>query len=329
MSQSAVMNTLRKLGASDIELTPIGLGCWQFSENKGPAGKFWDAVSEEDTAAIVKTALDEGMNWFDTAEAYGHGRSEAGLARSLTEAGVSNGDVVVATKWLPIGRTARSIGKTIDDRLRYLSPYGIDLHQVHQPFGSLSSYAAQMDAMADLVERDAVRTVGISNFSATKMRTCAEALSKRGVPLVSNQMRYSLLDRSIESNGVMDAAKELGVTIIAYSPLAQGLLTGKFHDDPSLIKKRGGPRRFMSAFRRSGLAKSAPVVEELKRIGEAHDASPAQVALAWLTAFHGDTVVAIPGASKPRHALEAAGSMRVDLAPEELERLDVVSRPFL
>jgi aryl-alcohol dehydrogenase-like predicted oxidoreductase len=320
---------MRKLGTSDIEITPIGLGCWQFSENKGPAGKFWDAVSPEDTAAIVKTALDGGINWFDTAEAYGHGRSEAGLARALTVAGTADGDVVIATKWLPVGRTAGSIKKTIDTRLRYLDPFSIDLHQVHQPIGSLSRHAAQMEAMADLVDAKKIRTIGISNFSAKAMRRCADVLAARKLSLASNQMRYSLLDRSIESNGVIAAAKELGVTIIAYSPLAQGLLSGKFHDDPSLIKKRGGPRRFLPAFGRSGLAKSAPVVEELKRIANTHDATPSQVALAWLTTFHGDTVVAIPGASKPRHAEEAAASMRVELDADELERLDVASRAFL
>jgi len=323
------MTKLRKLGQSEIEITPIGLGCWQFSENKSPAGKFWDAVSPEDTAAIVETALAHGMNWFDTAEAYGNGRSEAGLARALSEAGKSDGDVIIATKWLPLFRTARSIEATIGDRLRHLGGFSIDLHQVHQPRGSLSGHAAQMEAMANLVEAKKVRTVGISNFSAAAMRACHRALAKRDLPLVSNQMRYSLLDRSIEKNGVMDAAKALGVTIIAYSPLAQGLLTGKFHDDPTLIKKRGGPRKVLPAFRKSGLAKSAPVIDELKKIAAAHDAKPSQVALAWLTTFHGDTVVAIPGASKARHAEEAAGSMRIRLSKGELDRIDVVSRRFL
>ena len=278
---------------------------------------------------IVKASLEGGINWFDTAEAYGWGRSEAALSRALKTLGKADGDVVIATKWMPAFRSACSITRTIDDRLNHLNGFHIDLHQVHSQYGSFSSHEKQMEAMAQLVQEGKIRTVGISNFSAKAMRQAHEYLAKHNIPLVSNQMEYSLLKRRIESNGVMETAKELGITIIAYSPLAQGLLSGKFHDNPDLIKARKGPRRFRPQFKKRGLQKSAPVIEELKRIAKKYDATPSQVALRWLIQFHGDTVVAIPGATKVRHAEENAGVLKFVLDDEDLVRLDEISQQFL
>jgi len=323
------MLNLRKLGKSNIAITPIGLGCWQFSEGKGFAGKYWGAVEDQTMIDIVKTSLEGGINWFDTAEAYGWGRSEAALSRALKTLDKADGDVIIATKWMPVFRCARSITRSIDNRLNHLNGFHIDLHQIHSQYGSFSSYEKQMEAMAQLVHEGKIRTVGISNFSARVMRQAYESLAKYNLPLVSNQMEYSLLKRRIESNGVMEMAKELGITIIAYSPLAQGLLSGKFHDDPNLIKGRSGPRRYRPQFKKRGLQKSAPVVEELKRLAEKYDATPSQMALRWLIQFHGDTVVAIPGATKIRHAEENVGVLNFILEEDDLVRLDKVTRQFL
>ncbi|HEX8435864.1 aldo/keto reductase [Archangium sp.] len=318
---------LRRLGRSDIEISAVGLGCWQFSEGFGLAGGFWEALPAETVQEIIDASLLGGINWFDTAEAYGNGRSERALAAALTRLGKKPGDVVVATKWLPILRLASNLGKTIDERLACLSPFAIDLHQIHQPF-ALATVAAQANAMADLVEAGKIRTVGVSNFSAKRMRAAHAALARRGIPLVSNQMPYSLLDRRIESSGVMAAAKELGITLIAYSPLAQGLLSGKFHDDPSLIRGRTGPRKYLPGFRAKGLERSRPLVDELRKIATAHGVTASQVALNWLAHFHGDTVVVIPGATKRRHAEENVGSMGFTLSQAELGRIDELSRQF-
>ena len=319
------MNARRRLGRSDIEITPIGLGCWQFSGGKGVGGAFWDATPPSTMDAIVAASLRGGVNWFDTAEVYGNGRSEKALAHALHAAGQKNGEVVVATKWWPILRTAANIGATIGDRLRCLGGFGIDLHQVHFPH-ALSSIAAQMRAMADLVAAGQIRTDGLSNFSARAMRTAHAALASHGLPLVSNQVRYSLLHRRIEDNGVLATARELGITIIAYSPLAQGILTGKYHQDPTLIRSRSGPRKWMPSFRGRGLAKSRAVVEELRRIATAHGATPSQIALAWVVQMHGDAVVAIPGASSVRQAEENAAAMALELTADERARLDVLSQ---
>jgi aryl-alcohol dehydrogenase-like predicted oxidoreductase len=276
---------------------------------------------------IVAASLQAGINWFDTAELYGNGRSEVALSRALLAAGRTNGDVVVATKWHPLLRAASSITQTIGVRRARLAPFGIDLHQVHQPI-ALSSTRAQMNAMADLAESGAIRTVGVSNFSPRRMRKAHAVLGARGIPLVSNQVRYSLLHRGIERNGVLATAQELGITIIAYSPLAQGILSGKYHRDPALIRGRSGPRKWLPDFRARGLERSRPLVEELERIARAHGATAAQVALNWLAHAHGETVVAIPGATSEAQARDNALALSFRLTGAESGRLEELSRPF-
>ncbi len=192
---------MRTLGWTGIPITPIGLGLMEFSGGGGWLGKLFPVIPQEDKDAIVKAAIDGGINWFDTAELYGSGVSEASLATALKAAGRADGDVVVATKWWPMFRTARNIRRTIGTRLGFLDGFSISVYMVHQPFG-FSSVEAEMEAMADLVEAGRIRSVGVSNFSAERMRRAHAVLQKRGLPLAVNQMRYSLLDRSIEQNGV-------------------------------------------------------------------------------------------------------------------------------
>jgi aryl-alcohol dehydrogenase-like predicted oxidoreductase len=320
------MTALRRLGASEIMISPIGLGCWQFSQGHGLGGKFWGMMTDAEITEVVRISLEGGINWFDTAEAYGWGASEHALARALKTLGKAPGEIVVATKWHPLFRTAQSIPKTIGARIEYLGGYPIDLFQIHNPL-SFSSIGAQMEAMARLVEDGRIRSAGVSNFSARQMRKARAALARHGLRLVSNQVRYSLLDRKIETNGVLDTAKDLGVTIIAYSPLAQGLLSGKFHADPSLVRRTPGFRKYMGAFRPRGLEKSRPVIEALRDIAARHGVTSSQVALNWVAAVHGDSVVAIPGASSRAQAAENAGALSFSLAREDVELLDRVSRP--
>lgn len=322
------------LGQTQIPLSPIGLGCWQFSKGQGMAGSYWPALSDEDTHAIVKASLDGGISWFDTAEAYGNGASERSLSESLQRLEVSPGSVALATKWMPIFRRAASIGKTIQDRLDALDPFGIDLHQIHNP-GSFSSVRSQIREMARLVEEGRVRAIGVSNFSAKAFRKAQSAAREFGISVASNQMQYSLLNRKIEDNGVLHAAKEAGATIIAYSPLAQGLLTGKFHKDPEMIRSRPGPRRFLKRFRPASLEKTRPLVELLRRVAEDkskdlnQEITPAQVALAWTVQFHEDTIVAIPGASKVEQARLNAGALQISLSDDELAHIDRSSKQVL
>lgn len=140
------------------------------------------------------------------------------------------------------------------------------------------------------------------------------------------QLEISLLHRDIETNGVLDAARRLGVTLIAYSPLRSGLLTGAFHAAPERLESIPLMRRTLMGVTRRNVARSAPLIDELNAVARAHGATAAQVALSWLTTFYGDTVVAIPGASKPRHAQEAAAAMDLALTPGEADRINRASR---
>lgn len=316
---------LRTLGNSELQITPIGLGTWQFSKRKNLPGKFWPYLSEEESHKIVDTSYKEGINWFDTAELYGGGESERTLVRAFKSAGIKDSEVVIATKWSPIFRFARSIKTTIDKREKALGGYTISLHQIHNPM-AFASIKQQMKAMAELVSQGRIKYVGVSNFSAGQMRKAYQELKKFGFTLVSNQVHYNLLQRGIENNGILDTAKELGISIIAYSPLAQGLLTGKYHENPESIKSKKGFRKRMGAFKQSGLEKSRPLVEKLRKIAQNHEATPAQVALNWLTNFYGHHVFAIPGASNARQAESNAKAMRLQLSYEEKRELDEESK---
>jgi aryl-alcohol dehydrogenase-like predicted oxidoreductase len=195
---------------------------------------------------------------------------------------------------------------------------------VHHP-SSLSTHETEMKAMADLVEAGKIRSVGISNFSAKQMRHAYEALQKRGLPLAVNQVRYSLIDRSIETNGILATAKELGVTIIAYTPLGSGLLTGKYHKNPELLEKK---HFFWRSRMQGNLEKTRSLVAALEEIGAKYKATAAQVALNWVISFHGEAIVTIPGATKVRQAEESAGAMHFRLSDEELGRLDQLSQAY-
>jgi aryl-alcohol dehydrogenase-like predicted oxidoreductase len=293
----------------------------EFSGGGGLMGFVFPLIDQAEKNATVKAGLDGGINWFDTAELYGAGVSEKSLSTALKAAGKKDGEVVIATKWWPLFRTARSIVKTIEDRLRFLDDYSIALYQVHQPF-SFSSPEAEMDAMAELVNAGKIRSVGVSNFNAERMRRAHRQLRKHGLPLASNQVRYSLLDRQIERNGILETAKELGVTIIAYTPLELGLLTGKYHKQPELLD--GKPRYWRGRLRR-GLEKSRALVSSLEEIGARHKATAAQIALNWVINSQGDIVVTIPGVTRVSQAQESAGAMKFQLTKDEIARLDEVS----
>lgn len=315
---------MRELGRSGLMVSPLGLGVMQFAGGKGMFRGMFPGIPPEVKDQIVRTALEGGINWFDTAEMYGRGRSEEALAESLQASGAEDDRVIVATKWMPFLRTAANIKKTIGDRVEALDPYSIDLHQVHNPH-SFSSPEEEMKAMADLVEKGVIRAVGVSNFSAEQMRRAHRALAERGIPLASNQVQFNLLHRGMETNGVLDAARELEVSIIAWSPLASGILTGKFHQDPAMLDRTPFFRRRQL---QGAIEESREVVRELEAIAAVHGAEPAQIALSWLIHARGTLVVGIPGASRVDHARESAGALALELTGEELERLDQVSERF-
>ncbi len=313
---------MRRLGRTDILVTPVGLGVMELAGGGGLIGRMFPVIPQEEKNAIIKAALDGGINWFDTAEMYGAGVSEQSLATGLKAAGKSDSEVVITTKWQPIFRTAGNIQHSIQDRLRFLDGYCIGNYMVHQPY-SFSSPEAEMNAMADLVEAGKIRSVGVSNFNPARMRRAYAALAKRGLPLAVNQVRYSLLHREIETNGIMETARELGVTIIAYTPVASGLLTGKYHKDPALLDRMSGLRK---AGMQRNLERTRPLINIMAEIAAGYHATIAQVALNWLIYFKGEFVVTIPGATKVSQAAESAGAMKFRLTDAELAQLDEVSQ---
>ncbi|WP_147802981.1 aldo/keto reductase [Alkalicoccus halolimnae] len=312
--------TNRKLGSSDMEISPIGLGCWQFSKGSNAVGKYWDSLADEDMNQIIKVSIENGIDWFDTAEVYGNGASERVLAAALDEWNIGFDEVKLATKWWPLFRKAASIEKTIERRKDALNQRPIDLYQIHQPF-SVSSIKNQMKAMAELQKQGKVRNIGVSNFNEKQMREAHAVLAEDNLPLVSNQVKYSLLDRRIEKNGLLAAAKELETAVIAYSPLEQGLLSGKYHDNPEMIKKTSGPRKWMGKFKENQLPKTEPLVSLLKEYADQYNVTVSQIVLNWMINYHGSAVFVIPGASKVKQAEENAGAMTFSLTGEELEQI--------
>lgn len=313
----------RHLGKTDLQVTPIGLGCWQFAGGKGFLSRsWWNSPPQEEVDKIVRIALEGGINWFDTAELYGHGSSERALATALCKAGSVNSDVVIATKWAPLFRTANNIPLTIDKRVECLSPCKIDLYQIHHPH-AFSSVEAQMDAMAGLVKEGKIRYIGVSNFSAMQMRRAHAALANHGLLLASNQVRFNLVNRNPEKNGVLDAAKELNISLIAYSPLAQGLLTGKFHKNPELITKLPFMRRMLLGRR---VERTRNLIEKLDDIASSRNCSLSEVALSWAVNYHGDTILAVPGATRIEHVHQNIGALTSKITPEEMASLDKESR---
>jgi aryl-alcohol dehydrogenase-like predicted oxidoreductase len=224
--------------------------------------------------------------------------------------------VVIATKFPPGWLSkAEVFPEALDQSLARLRRSTIDLYQHHFPSRRVS-IPVLMGLMADAVQAGKVRAIGVSNYSAAQLRTAHAALAERGVPLASNQVEYSLLHRAPEVNGVLDACRELGIMLIAYQPLAMGVLTGKYRPGD----KPRGIRRYGRYYRGDGLQKVQPVVTLLREIGERHSKAPAQVALRWL--IQQENVLPIPGAKNRRQAASNAEALSFSLVDAEVETLD-------
>ena len=299
----------------------LGIGAMTWGEARGLARlhpaqtAYGGAHGHAEEEAAFKASLAAGVTLFDTAAMYAGGASE----RRLGE--LANGtDAILATKF-PSGPLAR-VGTMPRDLDASRSRLGrVDLYQHHFPVPWVS-IPRLMDLMADAVDADKVKAVGVSNYSASQLRIAHAALARRGVPLASNQVEYSLLHRAPEVNGVLDACRELGITLIAYQPLASGLLTGKYSDGA----RPTGLRRFMPLFRASSLQKLAPVIALLREIGERYAKNPAQVALRWLV--EDESVLPIPGAKNGRQATDNAGALSFSLTEDERAALDRATRAW-
>ena len=310
-----------QLGATQPAIAPLGIGTWAWGDSL-----FWDYGKTYDAADLqsaFKTALECGISFFDTAEIYGLGESERLLGEFNRQA---NEPVQIATKYFPLPWrfSASAVAEALTASLKRLQVPTVALYQVHQPFDFFMGQKTLMNALADEVQQGRIAAVGVSNYSAEQMRQAYQFLGDRGVLLAVNQVQYSLLARQIERNGVMDTAKELGVTILAYSPLAQGLLTGKYTPE---ITQPTGVRRFDPKFSQKGLEKLAPAIATLKEIGETYGKTPAQVALNWLIAQ--GNVMPIPGVKNAEQVRMNAGALNWSMTEVERDRIDRVTQAWL
>ncbi|MEH2011201.1 aldo/keto reductase [Nostoc sp.] len=310
------------LGQNGPVVTPLCIGTWAWGDKL-----FWNygnSYGPEQLQEAFTAALEAGVTFFDSAEVYGMGLSEKFLGQFLQQ---TQQPVQIATKFgpLPWRFTAQSVSDALTQSLKRLQLERIALYQVHWPFAFFLSQETLMNALADEVKRGRIAAVGVSNYSAEQMRDAHQILAARGVPLAVNQVRYSLLSRQIESKGIMATARDLGVTILAYSPLAQGLLTGKYTIDST--ETPTGPRKIDPRFKKEGLQKIAPVISLLRNFGEKYDRTPAQVALNWLIAQ--GNVIPIAGVKTAAQVRQNAGALGWRLSDDEIGELELVSRPWL
>ena len=306
----------RQLGTTGIVVPPLGVGVWSW----GDTG-FWgygSSHTRDDISLAYKACLDAGLNFFDTAEIYGGGESERILGECIRKEGRP---VIIASKFapLPTRLSRHALLNALDASLERLGVGAIDLYQIHWPYTFLNTNSL-MDALAQAVRSGKVRAVGVSNYSAARMRQAHARLARHDIPLASNQVHYSLLHRKPEKNGVLDACRELNVTLIAYSPLEQGLLTGKYRVTNAQVIPMVGPRRFIPAFSASRRRKMEPLFEVMATVASARDKTIGQVALNWLIAKD-VCIVPIPGAKNLRQARENAGAIGWRLTDEEFTKI--------
>ncbi|MCG9889714.1 MAG: aldo/keto reductase [Thermosynechococcaceae cyanobacterium MS004] len=314
------MSTSRQLGRTGVQVSALGIGTWAWGDKL-----FWgygDRYGETDVEEAFQASVSAGITFFDTAEVYGTGESERLLGRFCK---TTSSPLQIATKFgpLPWRFTKASVLEAIEASLSRLQMDSIALYQVHWPFSFLLSQPTLFEALAEGVQRGWIQSVGVSNYNEQQMQNAHDSLASFGIPLAVNQVRYSLVTRQIEQQGLLARSRQLGVTLLAYSPLAQGLLTGKY----TAQNLPQGARRLDPRFNAKGLTKLAPVLDALKQSAEAHDKTLGQVALNWL--IQQENVIPIPGAKNARQAQENAGAIGWALTPDEVEALEQVSRPYL
>ncbi len=308
------------LPGTDIALPPMGLGTWAWGDRATwGMGTYDRTYGLETIREAYARSVAAGVTLLDTAELYGDGESERIIGQLLRQDREHRDRVIVATKFMPypwklaLGSALLHSLRASLDRLQL--PF-VHLYQVHGPV-SLRSHEAMAEALARARDAGLVKAVGVSNYSEKEVRAIHAALAKRGIPLATNQIEYSLLRTAPERTGLLRACRELGVIVLAYSPLAQGQLTGKYgpgHPPPG--------RRQFSAY---PMEEIEPVLAELRRIGaERGGKTPAQVALNWLIC---KGTIPIPGAKNGAQADENAGALGWTLSPAEVETLDRVSKP--
>ena len=298
--------------ATTPAISRIGLGCWQFGSREWGYGQ---AYAGSEAQAIVRRAVELGVTLFDTAELYGFGRSERILGAALAD---TRDSAFLATKLFPLFPVAPVVEQRAVASANRLGVRCLDLYQVHQP-NPLVRDGTIMRGMRALQRVGLVGEVGVSNYSLDRWRAAEQALGSR---VLSNQVRYSLVDRSPERD-LLPFAASTGHVVIAYSPLAQGLLSGRYHRDS---RPANSLRTASPLFLPENLDRAGDLIAVLGEVAGAHSAAPSQIALAWVIRRPG--VVAIPGASSVGQLESNVAAADIDLADDEYQALCAAADRF-
>jgi aryl-alcohol dehydrogenase-like predicted oxidoreductase len=299
-------------GSNFLQEAEIGLGAWSWGDRT-----FWHyghGYTDDDIAAAFQTSLAAGANLVDTAEIYGSGRSERLLGQFIKN---THQKVFVATKFFPIPYrfTKNSVLRALRGSLERLGLEHVDLYQLHWP-SPVVPVETYVEGLALTVQSGLAQNVGVSNYNLNQMQRASKVLAKHGISLASNQVEYNLLERKVERNGLLEQCKESGTRLIAYSPLAMGMLTGKYTVETPPPAPRG--RKYASILKELPLLLSL-----LTEIGNSHgDKTAGQVALNWVICKGG---LPIPGAKTAKQAEQNVGAIGWRLSSEEVKALDSAS----
>jgi len=300
---------------SIIDDIKMGLGTWSWGDKY--YWGFGNGYSETDIQEAFNVSMDAGIRLIDTAEVYGLGRSEQFIGELIKQQNAKN--VIIASKFMPFPwrLSRKSFIKALKKSLNRLGIPAIDLYQIHFPWPPVT-VETWMEAMVDAYQRGLIKGVGVSNYDRSQTMRAGNILIREGIHLESNQVEYNLLNRKIEDNGLLAECISTGIKVIAYSPLAMGILTGKYTPEHQPSGMRG--RRY----NRKYLEKVKPLIDALIKIGNDHSGKTAsQVALNWVIC---KGAIVIPGAKRASQAEQNAGALGWELIPDEVEKLDDISK---
>lgn len=297
----------KKFGKSDLRVSRICLGGWQFGQRP------WGVTDKEIIRKIVNLALDNGINFIDTAEGYGEGFSEEIIGDIIRERG-DRDEIVIATKVSSSHLRYRDVIKAAERSLGRLKTSYIDLYQIHWP-NMYIPVQETIKALEKLVDDGKIRYFGLSNFPPCLAKEAVNATKKYGI--ISNQVKYNIIERDIE-NGILPTMRELGIVIMAYSPLAMGLLSGKY-DEKTVIPEDDFRARHPLFVNKDNLRQIMRIISILKEIADKYNKTVPQVAINWLLKF--DDVFPIIGARKPEHVLSNVGAVGWLLTNEDWMRI--------
>ena len=294
----------------------MGLGAWQWGDRI--VWQYGHGYGAEEVHQAFQVSANEGIRFVDTAEIYGNGRSERLLGQFLKE---TDQPILIATKFFPLPWrfTKGAVPRALKGSLARMGVESVDLYQIHWPSPVMSTDKL-MEGLAECVKSGLTRTVGVSNFGQSNMLAAYSSLARHNIPLASNQVHYSLLNRAVEKDGTLARCKELGIRLIAYSPIEKGMLSGKYSPESP-------PPGSRATSYTNILSKLGPLLKIMTEIGQDHGGkSNAQVALNW-TICKG--ALPIPGAKNAEQAQQNAGALGWKLTDDEVARLDVTSDAIL